>query len=357
MDKYKIDGHKLLWHLDRVSAWQKDRLITPVYLEISPVAFCNHKCIFCGIDFAKNRGIKLDADVLCTRIEEMGQLGVRSIMFAGEGEPLLHKELPRLIKTAKQSGIDVSITTNGTPANYDVWKELLPDLEWVRFSVDAGSADVYAHVHGVQPSAFDHLIRSLTEANQVKRELGLSVTIGVQFLIIDENLADLENALRLYSELNVDYISLKPYSLHPQMIEKKDVEYSDAIVTTVEQVVEQFRKKSKTTVIFRKEALQKYCHGERTYDHCYALPFWGYISSKGDFYTCSVYIGDERFRTGNINDNTMEQIFTGKARKASIEYGEQELDLNHECRLNCRMARINEFLALLEEKPDHINFI
>lgn len=160
-DNYCIDGHKLLWHLDRVLEWQENRVIAPIYVEISPISSCNHNCIFCGIDFAMNPGFKLNTGILCKRLEEMGVLGVRSIMFAGEGEPLLHKDLPLFVKTAKEAGIDVSITTNGSLGNYALWKELLPYLTWIRFSVDAGTADVYANVHRVQQDAFHKRPRTL----------------------------------------------------------------------------------------------------------------------------------------------------------------------------------------------------
>jgi len=58
--------------------------------------------------------MRLDTKVFCEKLKQMGLLGVRSIMYAGEGEPLLHKDLPKFVKTTKESGIDVSITTNGT---------------------------------------------------------------------------------------------------------------------------------------------------------------------------------------------------------------------------------------------------
>ena len=116
-DRFAIDGHKLYWHLDRVSDWQKNRLIAPIYVEISPVSYCNHQCLFCGLDFAHEERASLDADILMTKIEEMGRLGVKSIMFAGEGEPLLHPRMAEIASHTRNCGIDVSITTNGMAGN------------------------------------------------------------------------------------------------------------------------------------------------------------------------------------------------------------------------------------------------
>lgn len=90
-NNYHIDGHKLYWHLERLMAWQTGELIAPIYIEISPVSFCNHRCLFCGLDFAQGDRLSLDTEATCHSLQEMARLGVKSVMFAGEGEPLLHR--------------------------------------------------------------------------------------------------------------------------------------------------------------------------------------------------------------------------------------------------------------------------
>ncbi|MDD5287336.1 MAG: radical SAM/SPASM domain-containing protein [Desulfuromonadaceae bacterium] len=357
MDKYNLDGHKLYWHLDRLQAWQSGELIVPVYLEISPVSYCNHKCIFCGLDFAQDSPKSLNTDILNDRIIEMGALGIKSIMFAGEGEPLLHKGLPKWVETAKQNGIDVSITTNGAPGTMELWESLIPNLSWLRFSVDAGSPDVYAKVHRVQTTAFEKTLQSINDAITVRNN-GHNCTIGVQYLMIRDNLSDIENALRLFIEIGVDYIALKPYSEHPQMLNKSGFNYSETDIVRVQEIVDSFRTKSgKTRIIFRKAATDVYAAGKKGFSHCNALPFWGYISSRGDFHTCSVFLDDERFKVGNVYDQDMKSILFGDKRRASLDFGANALEVGHECRVNCRMARVNEFLEFLDEKPEHINFI
>ncbi len=356
-DNYLIDGHKLFWHLDRVADWQDGKPVAPVYVEISPVSLCNHKCIFCAIDFVRGKDFSLDTEVFCKRLKEMGSLGVRGVMFAGEGEPLLHKDLKIFIETAKRSGMDVSLTTNGTLGNYGTWKDLLPYLTWIRFSVDAGDAKSYSKVHNISESVFKKTVKSIEDAVRVKRDLRLGVTIGVQFLAIEENLKSIGKAVKLFSKIGVDYFSIKPYSLHPQMVNKRDTFYTKQIAGRIRQLVDRFRKSSKMNIIFRDVAMEKYAGKEKQFKHCHALPFWGYVSSKGDFYTCSVFIGDKRFRVGNVHDQNMRDILFGKPREKSIAYASGKLSVGKECRVNCRMARVNEFLEFLENRPEHINFI
>lgn len=356
-DQFAIDGHKLYWHLDRVADWQKNHLIAPIYVEISPVSFCNHQCVFCGLDFTHNERVALDADVLMTKIEEMGRLGVKSIMFAGEGEPLLHPRMVEIAARTKNCGIDVSITTNGMAGNAKIWKELLPSLTWIRFSIDAATPETYATVHGIASSGFKLTITTLKEAVRIKKEHNLAVTVGVQFLMIQQNLDDIDPALELYSEIGVDYLSFKPYSEHPQMLNKSGFTYTKEMIEAIVEKVDLFPTSSRTKIIFRRTATDAYAEGVQYFNHCYALPFWGYISSKGDFYTCSMYLNDDRFNVGNIYKDTMSAILLSDKRKLSIHFAEHDLQIDHECRVNCRMARINEFLEVLNKKPNHINFI
>ncbi|MCX5713155.1 MAG: radical SAM protein, partial [Candidatus Omnitrophica bacterium] len=97
MDKYRIDGHKLIYHVERVNDWLKGKNIYPVYMEVSPSGSCNHRCVYCALDFMKYRSRFLDTAIFKNRLGEMGKLGVKSIMYAGEGEPFLHKNIADII--------------------------------------------------------------------------------------------------------------------------------------------------------------------------------------------------------------------------------------------------------------------
>lgn len=354
---YLMDGHKLFWHLDRVAAWQTGELIAPIYIEISPVSFCNHRCQFCGLDFAQTERVLLDTAAICRSLQEMARFGVKSVMFAGEGEPLLHPGLSEMVAVAKESGLDVSITTNGSLGTVEHWQRIIPRLSWLRFSVDAGSPEVYGTVHGVGAAAFERTVESIRQALAVRDATQSDCTIGVQFLLIRDTLHDIEAAIGLFNSLGVDYLSFKPYSEHPQMLNKSGFSYTAEDSAAIEERVKRLQEGCRSQIIFRKAATDSYATGRKAFEHCFALPFWGYISSRGDFYTCSVFLNDERFRIGNITRETMSSLLFGERRKASLVYGAEDLCIGHECRVNCRMARINEFLDFLNQKPDHINFI
>ena len=89
-DKYKIDSHKLMFHTKRVSDWLNGDDIYPIYLEVGVCGKCNHRCIFCAFDYLNYKGAIIEKDVLLGFLSEAAKLGVKSVMYAGEGEPLMH---------------------------------------------------------------------------------------------------------------------------------------------------------------------------------------------------------------------------------------------------------------------------
>lgn len=358
IESIAIDSHKLWWHTDRLNDWRNGDVVIPIYIEVSPTTRCNHNCIFCGVDFARD-GIHsevhdLDPEVACAKLDKMGELGVRSVMFAGEGEPLLHRQICDLVASAHAGGIDVSMTTNGVLGT-DKWRTLLPLLTWLRFSVDAGTPEVYAKIHRCRASDASKLADSI-EAALAVTEL-LSATIGLQFVLMRENIDDLEAFLSSFTSGNfasLDYLTIKPYSRNWFSHHKLPELCTEDDGAKVADLCYKYRNIG-PEIFFRRESMRVYEKQEHRFEHCYALPFAGILSASGNFYACPVWT-DERFLCGNIYEESVEDIFYDARRQEVIEFGANELDVS-KCRVNCRMARINEFLEKLSHKPQHVNFI
>ncbi len=124
-DDLRIDSHKLMFHVPRVDDWLKGKTISPIYLEIAPSGGCNHRCIFCALDYLDYKPAFLDFKVLGSAINSAAAMGVKSVMYAGEGEPLLHRQIDKIIRLTKSAGIDVSVTTNGVLLNKELSEKIL----------------------------------------------------------------------------------------------------------------------------------------------------------------------------------------------------------------------------------------
>ncbi len=86
-------GHqKLQFHPREVTEWLQSGLTRgPLYTEMELTLRCNHKCSFCGVDFQVNQSEQtIDRAMAERNIADLADMGNKSIMFAGNGEALLH---------------------------------------------------------------------------------------------------------------------------------------------------------------------------------------------------------------------------------------------------------------------------
>lgn len=349
--KTETDSHRLTLHPKRVSQWLEEGDCYPIYIEIGTTNRCNHRCAFCALDFLERGGFDIKKEIMLQAIKEMAEHGVKSIMFAGEGESLLHPNIIEFVETAKQSGIDVSITTNGVFFDREKVDRILPNFSWVRFSLDAGTKENYAKIHGCREEDFDKVIENLREMVKLKKEKNLKVTIGVQFLLINTNLDEALKAAKLIKEIGADNIQIKPYSHHPSSKNDFSVDYSK--LDWLEQDLRALEDEN-FQVSFRKKTMQRVMD-EREYQQCHGLPFFALIDAKGNVIPCNLFYNNPEFSYGNLNEKSFSEIWQGDKRKEVMKKINEKGILD--CRKGCRLDPINKYLHQLKNPHPHVNFI
>ncbi|MFH1077597.1 MAG: SPASM domain-containing protein [Pseudomonadota bacterium] len=280
LERYRIDSHKLIYHVPRINDWLNGKNIYPIYLNES---------------------------------------------------------------------------LNGALLNKTFAEEILESLEWIKVSMAAATDETYSKIHRTKSSDFATVLDNMAYAARLRHEKGYKYTLGMQILLIPEN----EHEVCLLAEtakgIGMDYLVVKPYSQHPKSKTQKykEIEYSKYL-----HLGEQLEKieTENFQVIFRARAMMKWNQGLRPYERCLALPFWSYIDAGGNVWGCSIYLGDEQFRYGNIYENTFPEIWNGEKRLGFLKMFEQRFDVS-ECRINCRMDEINRYLWELTNPPSHVNFI
>jgi radical SAM protein with 4Fe4S-binding SPASM domain len=355
MDKYRIDSHKLMFHVSRVNDWLNGKTIYPIYMEVSPAGSCNHRCIYCGLDFMEYRPKFLEAGVFKKSLVEMGKCGVKSIMYAGEGEPFLHKNIAEITRATKSAGIDAAFTTNGALFNKKLAEKILPYASWIKVSINAGTPAVYEKIHRCAKGDFERVLENMSYAAELRNKKQYKCALGMQIILLPQNSGELELLAKKAKDIGMDYLVVKPYSQHPQSKTRlfKDIKYNKYY--DMADSLSRYNDKD-FHVVFRIHAMRKWDDAEKGYKHCLALPFWSYIDSDGNVWACSIYLTDKKFIIGNIYKDSFKRMYKSEKYKNFITRSAKTLDTS-KCRVNCRMDEVNRYLWELKNPSEHVNFI
>jgi radical SAM protein with 4Fe4S-binding SPASM domain len=303
----------------------------------------------------KYQKMYLETKILVERLKEMGSLGLKSIMYAGEGEPFLHKDMADIINCTSASGIDAAITTNGVLMKAEVAEKILGVTEWIKVSCNAGTAETYSKIHRAKQRDFQNVFKNLNSAVKIKQINGYACILGLQIVLLPENECEIVGLAKMCKDIGLDYIVVKPYSQHLQGYSRKYENIQYAKYMALSEKLEELATDEFST-IFRMYAMHKWDQKIRNYKKCFSLPFWSYLDAAGNIWGCSMYLNDERFLYGNIYEKSFQEIWEGEKRCRSLRWTEKEYNPG-QCRINCRMDNVNQYLWHLKNPPEHVNFI
>lgn len=355
--KFSLDSHKLIHHLDRVLEFKNRLDCVPIYMEVSPVGSCNHRCIFCAYDYIAYPNRRLNLDKFKSFASEIAKAGLKSMLFAGEGEPLMHPQIALMIKHASSLGLDLGMFSNAALLKQDLAKEILAHMTFIRFSFNAGNASVYDKIHTSHKSSsdFEKVIKNIKFAATFRQANALKLDLGSQFVLLPENISSLFDAIKNMRDCGVDYISVKPFVLQNKaQFYKNDARFSKEKLDELILKAKEYESQS-FKVFFRQNAFENY--GKRGYKHCYGCSFITTLNSAGELATCLPFWHKKEFVYGNINEQSFSQIWSSKKRERIRHFLQNELNA-HACPPNCRPNAINEFLnEIINPDVKHINFI
>lgn len=347
-----LDGHKINYHPQEIADMFNGEIESPIYVEISPTGICNHKCLFCHYNYLGHEG-RFKKGKILELVKEFADMGVKSLVFAGNGEPTLHVDTIEAITLSKSLGMDVALSTNGALLKDEHFEVLANCLTWIRFSFNAGSEENYVLVHQTKSDDFQKVIENIKKLKETKVRLNSNITIGTQFVLIPENKDfALEHGKRLKS-LGVDYFSVKHFYDHSHNEFKVTENISDEFI---DDLSAQAKKLSDDNFTFLVRST-KNLTSERMYDTCYGLEFIVFIDENGDVYSCFSHQYDKKTIMGNVFENSFKDIWQSVQKHKSIDHINKCIDKNS-CQPNCRHHQINNYLwEIKNPSVEHVNFI
>jgi len=186
--------------------------VSKLYLEVTNQ--CNLNCRTCMRNMWNEPMGKMTAEVFSKVIS--GLRGVSpppTVFFGGFGEPLLHPDIVDMVIQAKKIGCPVELITNGTLLTPEISKALLEagiDALWV--SIDGATSESYGDVR--VGATLPKVIENLTQLNSMIYTSSTvsccsvvskyKTELGIAFVAMKRNIADLPAVLKLGQRLNVD---------------------------------------------------------------------------------------------------------------------------------------------------------
>lgn len=180
----------------------------PVCLYLETTNRCNLLCTTCPRTYEE---LEPPADMsweLFTSIVDQVP-GLARAVLHGVGEPMLVKNLPRMVRYLKDRGVYVLFNTNGTVLNERNGRALIDaELDELRVSLDAANAKSYLAVRG--KNYFNRILRNVRAFRELQeREGHAKPRVSVWLTGLKETVEELPAFVRLAAEIGVKEVYLQ----------------------------------------------------------------------------------------------------------------------------------------------------
>jgi radical SAM protein with 4Fe4S-binding SPASM domain len=341
--------------MDRViDHFDKGKLVAPIHIDIGATATCNSDCVYCYAKHQGHGGEILDRDVFLNFMHDAPFIGVRSVAIIGDGEPTLNPALYDAVRVGKESGLDLSVGTNGIALTPEKTNALLKNCVWVRFNLSAGTREGYKTVHG--KDNWDRVSNNIQDAVTIKKQAGYACTIGLQMVLIPQCIDEVITEAEFAVKTGVDYLVVKQYSdpICDKMSQVDRDWYSNEKTKAILKQAESMSNE-KTQIIIKWGLMQ--FHDNKPYKHCVDLPVLIEISGTGKVYPCGYHFRNPKYELGDLNKQSLSEIVGSKKYWNLIKYMRDKHIVGKDCHGACRHDRSNEFIWGYLHKPEHLSFI
>jgi radical SAM protein with 4Fe4S-binding SPASM domain len=162
---------------------------------------CNLHCKHCYSESGNSSKTELSTEEAIRVVDQLADFGVTSLAFSG-GEPLMRKDFFDVARHAVDSGLYVSLATNGTLLNKENVKKLKEiGLHYVEVSVDGANPETHDYFRG-KVGAFDQTMKGIK--NCLKKDICTCIAITAT----KNNLTEIPAVLEMSENMGIDRFTL-----------------------------------------------------------------------------------------------------------------------------------------------------
>lgn len=180
----------------------------PVCLYLETTNRCNLLCTTCPRTYAE---LEPPADMsweLFTSIVDQVP-GLARAVLHGVGEPMLVRNLPRMVRYLKDRNVYVLFNTNGTVLNERNGRALISaGLDELRVSLDASNSESFKQVRG--KNYFNRILRNVRAFRELQEREGYAKPVVSAWLTgLKETIRDLPEFVRVAADIGVKEVYLQ----------------------------------------------------------------------------------------------------------------------------------------------------
>jgi len=308
----------------RIYSRLKLKIPSPIFVAWDSTYNCNLDCFFCDRQtlYRDKTGKDLGLNEAKEVVDSLADADVMTLGITG-GEPLLRNDLEELANYAKERGLIVTLSTNGTLITKFRARRLLDSFHSISVSLD-GLSDVHDKVRG-KKGAYDMAIQGLKHLTTTNPR---DCAIGVNFVLNKLNFQELRRAFDIVRNMGVDYFFVQPVIGSGSWAIPED-----ALDYSIEQILEM---KSN----YRRRISQSYYFINHISDYitgtvpklCDAGELYLAINNEGKLFLCPGLPRTKETYIGSLRQHSITDLLKSKKLK---QIKEAIIPNCHPCLMNC----------------------
>lgn len=280
--------------------------VYPINVEISPSGICQATCEFCwyaGGELGGHRNVMLKTERAISLIDEIAQLGVRSITWTGGGDPALHPQIGRLVERAFATGLQQGMFTNALAApRFEPMA-----MSWIRVTrTDKPIKPEYVRALGTAGAlGFAYNYRGPEDDDDLRATLAVAENIPA-----------------------CKYVQVRPaLACHGATVEIDPPAFTHPLMLITRYKFDEARKR----------------HGYATCEAYHLIPF---IWEDGNVDVCAYMRKHEGYTLGNVYDDTLRNI---------LRRAPKSVPVHEKCQVCCKLHETNKAIHSARTIED-VNF-